>query len=115
MTEGTKKLIDLHLEQLLADNTGVIHNEAEFRWGYNRGVRAFENIVWHEKKDKPNRPYEIIVIADGNSLKCDNNMRHMQEHERWAYLRDLLPNIESPIKPRDGSCNDDSTKMRNEW
>lgn len=115
MTEGTKKLIDLHLEHLLADNTGVIHNEAEFRWGYIRGARAFENIVWHEKKLKPNRPYEIIVITDGNSLKCDNNMRHMQEHERWAYLRDLLPNIESPIKPRGGACNDGSTKIGNEW
>ncbi len=110
MTRKTKKLMELFCEKILADNEGVVR-EDDFRWGCAVGIRAFERTVWHERKDNPTRRDEIVVIADRTGLMFDNNISHMQEHHRWAYLRDLLPDVESPVAPRgreyapDGSMN----------
>lgn len=109
MLESTKKLIDLQCEEILAKNMGLVR-ESDFTWGFRAGVNAFNKVVWHNKEEKPTRTYECIVIADNTSLKVDNKIHHMQEHERWAYLKDLLPDIKSPVMPRDSLSGDGTTK-----
>ena len=75
-----------------------LFQESSFEDGYYAAVTQLKKLVWHTKKEKP-VPGNYILITDGNGFKCDDRVERMSETERWAYLSDLLPEIEHPEIP----------------
>lgn len=84
---------------------GRLFQESSFIDGYNAAVTQLKKLVWHTKKEKP-VPDNYILITDGNGFWCDNRVEKMSETQRWAYLSDLLPEIEHPEIP---DSNDSSS------
>lgn len=74
---------------------GTLFQESSFRDGFNAAFTQLKKLVWHTKKEKP-VPGNYILITDGNGFKYDDRVERMSETERWAYLSDLLPEIEHP-------------------
>ena len=74
--------------------------------------------VWHSKKDKPDG-HDIIVISDGTGLSACGRYETMNDNEKWAYLKDLLPkrdmSIFNEVNLRDHLFEDGCTKDRSEW
>ena len=75
-------------------------------------AKDYLDSIWHTKKDRPIGA-GYVVVSDGNGMMADSRIGSMMEHHRWAYLKDLLPRVKSPILPRHGGLYDDGcTKDR---
>lgn len=77
---------------------GRLFQESSFKDGYYACAAQLKKLVWHTKKEKP-VPGNYILITDGNGFMYDNKVEKMSETQRWAYLSDLLPEIEHPEIP----------------
>lgn len=100
MTTLEKKL-RLRLQEEIIEQKeryGRLFQESSFVDGFNAAVTQLKKLVWHTKKEKP-VPGNYIVISDGNGFMCDDRVKNMSETQRWAYLSDLLPEIEHPEIP----------------
>lgn len=100
MTTLEKKL-GLRLQEEIIEQKaryGRLFQESSFRDGFYAAVTQLKKLVWHTKKEKP-APGNYILITDGNGFMCDDRVEKMSETQRWAYLSDLLPEIEHPEIP----------------
>lgn len=96
-----KEKLGLRLqEEIIEQNArfGILFQESSFRDGFYAALTQLKKLVWHTKKEKP-VPGNYILITDGNGFKFDDRVERMSETERWAYLSDLLPEIEHPEIP----------------
>lgn len=72
---------------------GRLFQETSFEDGYYACMTQLKKLVWHTKKEKP-VPGNYILITDGNGFMYADRVEKMSETQRWAYLSDLLPEIE---------------------
>lgn len=71
------------------------------RKGFIRGAEWRINSVWHDASEDPQHSGMLIAInKDGTPIVCGPNNSNWNitvkifHVERWAYIKDLIPNME---------------------
>nr|UWF90878.1 MAG: Protein of unknown function (DUF551) [Bacteriophage sp.] len=87
---------------------------SHYRWGleqycivdFMEGAKWRISSVWHDGEKKPKRGAEVLIMLDNNIILkakfegwgysyCTNiEFDNVPEITRWAYVEDLLPNME---------------------
>ncbi len=87
---------------------------SRYRWGleqycivdFMEGAKWRISSVWHDGEKKPKRGAEVLIMLDNNIILkakfegwgysyCTNiEFDNVPEITRWAYVEDLLPNME---------------------
>lgn len=99
MTRLEEKL-ELKIEEEIIERKqcyGRLFCESDFRDGFWAAVSHIKKMVWHNKDEKP-LAGRYVVITDGTGFMFDDKVERMNPRHKWAYLSDLLPEIE-PMFP----------------